>query len=131
MSAEQEVQSAALCRDMCRRLWLRNYDERRVIDRVMQRLEGGAEDYGPLDLSAPRNWRKERCEERLDALVYDVCEELAAEDRERAELQEGARREILEWQADQRTALSNDPTKIARTDIADGVPNAYLDMEIG
>lgn len=114
MTADQDVQSAALCRDMCRRLQLFGFDRRRVVDRVMQRLEIGQQRYGELDLSAPRNWRAERCEERLDALVYDVCEELAAEDLARAELREAALREMLEWQGHQRTAISTESAEIAK-----------------
>jgi hypothetical protein len=90
----QELRAGAMRRDIARRLALCNLDELRVIDRVLQRLEIGRERYGWLDLSKPRNWRKERCEERLDALVYDVAEELAAEDSERTYLHEAVRREI-------------------------------------
>ncbi len=102
----QEVRAAAMRRDIARRLALCNLDESRVVDRVLQRLELGRERYGGLDLSKPRNWRKERFEERLDALVYDVAEELAAEDAERAQLHGDARRELVEWEANQHTAIS-------------------------
>jgi len=67
----------------------------RVLDRVLHRLEVGRERYGLLDLSKPRDWRRERFEERLDALVYDACEELAIEDQHRAELRAAARAEML------------------------------------
>lgn len=128
MSADHDVQSAALCRDMCRRLQLFGFDRRRVVDRVMQRLELGQQRYGELDLSAPRNWRAERFEERIDALVYDVCEELTAEDNERAGLRESALREILEWQGHQRTAVSNESTRIALEDLDDSEPYASWDL---
>jgi hypothetical protein len=123
-----DVRGAALRRDIARRLCLCNLDENRVLDRVLQRLEVGRERYGHLDLSAPRNWRKERFEERLDALVYDVAEELAAEDVERDQLHEDARREILEWQAEQQTVLSTESTRIALADLASGEPYAEFDL---
>jgi hypothetical protein len=70
--------------DLVRRLASASNDELRVIDRVLARLELGRERYGLLDLARPRDWRRERAEERLDALVYDVCEELVLEDGARA-----------------------------------------------
>lgn len=85
----------ALIRELGRRLPLASPDEVRVLDRVLQRLELGRDRYGALDLSRPREWRRELREELLDALVYDVCEELAAEDRDRAELRKAARAEML------------------------------------
>jgi len=85
----------ALIRDLARRLQLAAHDELRVIDRILTRLEIGRERYGELDLSRPRDWRREHREELLDALVYDVAEELAREDQERAELREAARVEML------------------------------------
>lgn len=97
----QAVRAVGLRRDLGRRCALANLDELRIVDRVLERLELGREHYGHLDLSRPRNWRKERFEERLDALVYDVAEELAAEDVERARLHEDARQELLAWQHDE------------------------------
>lgn len=94
-----------------------------MIDRAMQRLEIGRERYGLLDLSQPRDWRRERFEERLDALVYDVCEELAAEDLALGALREAARDEMLgidsdeavrEW-SEQGTVISGASAAIART----------------
>jgi hypothetical protein len=81
-----ETQRLALARDVAHRLLAGSLDEIRVIDRVLVRLELGRELYGLLDLSKPRDWRRERFEERVDALVYDVAGELAAEDRARAEV---------------------------------------------
>jgi hypothetical protein len=80
----------ALIWDIGRRLQLASPDEVRVIDRVLQRLELGRDRYGALDLSRPREWRRELREELLDALVYDVGEELAAEDLELAQLRADA-----------------------------------------
>jgi hypothetical protein len=85
----------ALIRDIARRLQLASPDEVRALDRLFQRLELGRERYGALDLSRPREWRRELREELLDALIYDVCDELAVEDQERAELHEAARAEML------------------------------------
>lgn len=93
----------ALIRDIARRLQLAAPDEVRVIDRVLQRLELGRERYGALDLSRPREWRRELREELLDALVYDVSEEIAAEDQARAELREAARAEMVGEQPDEVT----------------------------
>lgn len=90
-----ELQRQALARDLARRLQLASHDEIRVVDRVLQRLELGRERYGLLDLAQPRDYRRERFEERLDALVYDVREELALEDQHRAGLREEARVEML------------------------------------
>jgi hypothetical protein len=75
-----DIQRQALARGLALRLHRCSLDEARVVDRVLARLEIGRERYGELDLAKPRDWRRERFEERLDALVYDVCEELAAED---------------------------------------------------
>jgi hypothetical protein len=68
----------ALIRDIRRRLPLASPDELRVLDRVLQRLELGRDRY------------RELREELLDALVYDVCEELAVEDIDRAQLRADA-----------------------------------------
>jgi hypothetical protein len=74
-----EVQRCALLASIAGRLPLASHDELRVVDRVLQRLELGRERYGLLDLAKPRDWRRELREELLDALVYDVADELAAE----------------------------------------------------
>lgn len=94
--AEQEMRAGAIRRDLRRRIELGSLDELRVVDRVLGRLELGRDRYGELDLTRPREWRRELREELLDALVYDVAEELAAEDVERAALREDARREMVE-----------------------------------
>jgi hypothetical protein len=133
----QAVRAVGLRRDLGRRCVLANLDELRIVDHVLQRLELGRERYGHLDLSRPRNWRKERFEERLDALVYDVAEELAAEDVERARLREDARRELIAWEAHKHTAGNADsremardePAQIALDDIADGEPYDAYELE--
>jgi hypothetical protein len=86
---------AVLLDDLMRRLALIGYDELRVIERVAERLDLGRHRYGELDLSRPRAWRRELREELLDALVYDVAEELAFEDRMRARLREETAAEML------------------------------------
>lgn len=48
----------------------RSYDELRVIDRLIARVELGADRYGPLDLSKPRDWDRELAEEAEDIVVY-------------------------------------------------------------
>jgi hypothetical protein len=90
-----DLQRQALARDLARRQQNCSLDELRVQDRVLGRLELGRQRYGELDLSKPRNWQRERFEERLDALVYDVCDELVLEDAARAQLREEARREMV------------------------------------
>lgn len=90
-----ELEHQALTRDIARRLPLASHDELRVLDRVLHRLELGRERYGELDLGRPRDWRRELREELLDALVYDVAEELALEDVERARLREEAAAEMI------------------------------------
>jgi hypothetical protein len=89
------IERRGLLASLAGRLPAASHDELRVIDRVLGRLELGRDRYGLLDLAKPRDWRRERFEERLDALVYDACEELALEDRARAELREAARVEMI------------------------------------
>ncbi len=74
-----DIQRRGLLASLASRLPAASHDELRVIDRVLGRLELGRDRYGLLDLAKPRDWRRERFEERLDALVYDACEELALE----------------------------------------------------
>ena len=76
-----DIRRRGLVADLGRRLAMRNLDELRVIDALLVRVEKGAAHYGPLDLSRPRDWQRERSEELLDALVYDVMGQLAARDR--------------------------------------------------
>ena len=79
-----DARRRGLIADLGRRLALRNLDALRVIEALLVRLEKGAEYYGPLDLAQPRDWRRERSEELLDAMIYDVMDHLAGRDRERA-----------------------------------------------
>jgi hypothetical protein len=133
VSGAQVVQAVGLRRDVGRRLGFANADELRVVDRVLQRLEVGRERYGHLDLSRPRNWRKERFEERLDALVYDVAEELAAEDAEHAQLRQDVDVELCAWEAQRRAAARAGAVGIAvgiaPADLDDGEPDAECEIE--
>lgn len=97
--------------DLVARLARAPRDERRVIERVLARLEVGRQRYGALDLAKPRDWRRERFEERIDALVYDVAEELALEDSAIARAAEA------EWRGDEQA------TRI-------GGPGPYLSVEV-
>lgn len=47
--------------------------------RFVDRLRLGQRVNGAWQFPSPKNWRKERQEELLDALVYDVIDELADE----------------------------------------------------
>lgn len=91
------LQRAALARsiaDRARVLADRGGDAILALDRLLGRLELGLR-YGELDLGADRrDWRRERFEERLDALVYDVFDELVLEDHARGQLREQARAEM-------------------------------------
>lgn len=44
--------------------------------RFVDRLRFGQSANGKWDLTAPKDWRKERQEELLDALVYDIVEDI-------------------------------------------------------
>lgn len=122
-----ELRRQALARDLARRLQLASIDELRVIDALLARLELGRERYGQLVLAKDRrDWRRERREELLDAIVYEIADELVAQEVERAELHEAARREMVgepdelavltEWEAaDRRTTISGETLAIART----------------
>ena len=69
--------------DLAARLELCSFDELRVIDKLLGRLELGRSRYGYLDLSRDRrDFKREEAEEHLDAAVYRACDELDAEDRE-------------------------------------------------
>lgn len=138
-----EIQRQALARDLARRQQILALDELRVLDRVQQRLELGRQRYGVLDLAAPRDWRAERFEEELDALVYQVCGELAAEDLARASLREAARAEMVggaialpgealrEWRnrEAQSTRVTDESARIAAGDIDGDDP--YEEWRVG
>jgi hypothetical protein len=89
-----DIRRQALARSLAARHAALGLDELRVIDELTCRLELGRQRYGELDLAKPRDWDRERFEERIDALVYDVCGELAEQDRRRGELQEQAQAEM-------------------------------------
>lgn len=116
-----DVQRLALARDIARRLQLASLDEIRVLDALLLRLELGRERYGHLGLGRDRrDWAKERREELLDAIVYELADELATLDRQRAELHEAARLEMLgepavaEFTGDQhKTRISGESARIA------------------
>lgn len=129
-----EVTRQALARDIARRLQLASHDEVRVVDRILLRLELGRDRYGLLDLSRPRDWRRELAEELLDALIYDTAETIRAEDLAHANLQAAAAEELAElgrWKReDQRTVVSAEPQRIALAD-TDGDKGPYEEWEIG
>jgi hypothetical protein len=133
-----ELQRQALARNLASRLQPAGLDELRVIDRILSRLELGRQRYGELDLGAPRDWRAERFEEELDALVYQVCSELAAEDLARQSLRSAARAEMLgegdqrpdgEFAPDQhRTRVTDESARLAAGEIDTSEP--YADWEL-
>lgn len=77
-----EVQRQALARDLARRQQIASHDELRVIDRVLMVLEKSRDAPGPPGLVVV---------ELVDAVRAD----LAAEDRNRAQLRRDARVEML------------------------------------
>ncbi len=63
--------------DLGARLARCSYDELRVIDKLLGRLELGRDRYGHLDLSRDRrDFKREEAEEHLDAAVYRACDAL-------------------------------------------------------
>lgn len=48
-------------------------DAVRVMERIAERLVMGRKQYGDLDLTKPRDWKKEAREEALDLSVYLAC----------------------------------------------------------
>ncbi|HEY6038671.1 MAG TPA: hypothetical protein VIV58_30520 [Kofleriaceae bacterium] len=70
--------------DLEARLELCSFDELRVMDKILGRLELGRARYGYLDLARDtRNYRREEAEEHLDGAVYRACDELDRADKER------------------------------------------------
>jgi len=65
---------------MARRLALCCFDELRVLDIELGRLEKGRHDYGHLDLSMARDWDREEAEELLDARLYRAMGKLVQRD---------------------------------------------------
>jgi hypothetical protein len=73
----------ALARSICARLCdeRRSIDELRVIDRVLSRLEAGADIYGALKLAADmRAWNREAAYELTDWIFYAACREIVRDD---------------------------------------------------
>jgi hypothetical protein len=69
----------ALARSLCARLCdaRRSHDELRVIDYVLEGIELGADQYGPLNVAKdPRNFRRERAMECRDSLFYAAAEQI-------------------------------------------------------
>lgn len=81
----------ALVRSLCARLCdeRRSLDELRVIDVVLSRLELGADLYGQLDLSKPRDWAREAAEEVADERFYRACQTLWLRDEHRTRIEQG------------------------------------------
>lgn len=77
---------SALARSICARVCdaRRSFDELRVIDRVLQGIERGADEYGPLDIARDgRIWDREAEQELRDLLFYLAAQFIAARDIER------------------------------------------------
>lgn len=80
----------ALQRSITSRLGLASYDELRVVDAILLRLELGRERYGALNLRADsRDWRREGDEELVDLAVYRACERISERDRQVDEIEAG------------------------------------------
>jgi hypothetical protein len=119
-----------LLQDLVRRLALAGRDERRVMERLLARLELGRRRYGELDIAAPRNWRRDFGEELLDALIYDTIEELRQEDAAHDQEQARAAAELAELRAweerDRRTVVSGESHRLALEDLAE----PYEDVDV-
>lgn len=72
MNEADRTRRDALARTLCARICddRRSLDELLVADKLFARIELGADRYGPLDLSKPRDWDCELAEELLDVQVY-------------------------------------------------------------
>lgn len=71
-----------------------NLDELRVLEFDALRLLKGRETYGPLDLSAPRDWNHAEFEELVDARLYRTFAIIQAQDAQRAQLHADVAAEI-------------------------------------
>lgn len=79
--ASAEPRRDALERSLCTRLVQCSYDELRVLNGILRRLELGRARYGFLDLRKDRrDFRRERNEEIADWVVYDACAEISDRD---------------------------------------------------
>lgn len=139
MPITDHIQRQALARNIASRLAKLTAagDELLVIERLVECLERGLGPYGPLDLANDKRcFRHERLMERLDACIYDVCDELVLEHRARSGVQDALVDEVLrEWDpVEQRTKISDAPARIAQLDAATkaesrAVPVAMEDLE--
>jgi hypothetical protein len=82
-----EIRRDALERDIGRRMALCGFDELRVLDVLLGRLELGRHRYGELDLSKTRDYEREEAEELLDMRVYQACQVIVERDRRTAEIE--------------------------------------------
>jgi hypothetical protein len=83
MSTDDTIRRDAIARSLCARLCdeRRSIDELRVIDRVLSRLEMGADIYGALKLAADkRAWNREAADELVDWIFYTACREIVRDD---------------------------------------------------
>ncbi|HKP08302.1 MAG TPA: hypothetical protein VJU58_13700 [Microbacterium sp.] len=106
----------ALARDVARRVHAlaeRDPVATRVLDRLLARLELGHDRYGALDLSS-RDWKRERSDELLDAVVYDTAEQVRDNDLAHANLQAAAAEELRELERAQRDALRTSVIDLGR-----------------
>lgn len=94
-----------------------SFDELRVLARVLDGIERGREQYGPLDIERDvRDWRREGADEMRDWLFYCAAHEVAAEydererrtDRQRAEIEQGLD-EMREVEPEQSIAIPRTP----------------------
>ena len=92
-----ELQRQALIRDIARQLALLGTDAGRVVDRAARRLVLRHQAFGPLDLARLDDWQRwrGRPDERVDEALLTIAEEIAVEDRQRAEVREAAREEMV------------------------------------
>ncbi len=86
---DDDIARLALARNISARTHQCSLDELRVLDVVLTRLELGRDQYGPLDLSQPRDWKLERAEEIVDAEFYRACDLLCARDLKLAAIADG------------------------------------------
>jgi hypothetical protein len=84
------VRCEALRRNLASRLLLCCWDELRVIDIDLGRLEKGRHEHGYLDLSIPRDWKREEAEERVDARIYRMFDDIVETDAQVAKIEAAA-----------------------------------------
>ena len=106
------VDAIRLLDSLKQRLLSCSVDEIRVVDVFLKRLEMGRKEYGPLDLSKPRDWRLEKAQERFDGEFYEACDVLVKEDE---------RRQRAECEAADKFAREN-PTEFGLRELARALP---------